>query len=453
MANSNGRITAPIGLDSDIPVVLGVSSKDLGTLCKSSTINKWARWKPVRYAKWAPITLSELQSTNFGLVSREVSAITNPPASSIPTTAAWTWLAPNEYYRITDFLSDTNPTIISGYNHQAKAPASGFRDITIFDDELNTLPTYTFNCKFGKSSWEGTGDTSGIEIALNELVILSGQPITNGSWRFGLAVYIPNGSSFVAQYASHEAAIGTISSTADINKMIINLRLSDTLRSALSSCFSSGVTQVTAIPFIGYNLFYNNSNPTNRFFYFASSGRAYCMPNGEKININLQKLSNIYNVSAEGGSLSYLNGTAGTYSLLPSVVHNWTKPVNSYSCRMILIFRLTYSTNIKRINVKSVKVGLSNTYINQIAESIKINRNGSFVDVSSISEEGIYQVTATDSYSGGARTPLSNMLNNLPVYNGSSWTQISLGINVSFVIDGKEYTKSAGSVNVRMSNA
>lgn len=451
MANSNGRITAPIGLDSDIPVVLGVSSKDLGTLCKSSTINKWARWKPVRYAKWAPITLSELQSTNFGLVSREVSAITNPSSSYIPPTAAWTWLAPNEYYRITDFLSDTNPTI-SGYNHQAKAPASGFRDITIFDDELNTLPTYTFNCKFGQSSWEGTGDTSGIEIALNELVILSGQPITNGSWRFGLAIYMPNGSSYIAQYASHEAAIGTISSTADIYKMIINLRLSDTLRSALASAFSAGVTQVTAIPFIGYNLLYNSSNPTNRYFYFASTGRAFCMPNGDTFKINLSKLISIYNVSAEGGYITYQNGSGGTYSLMTSTVQNWDKPTNSYSCQISLIFRLAYTTSLRRLNVSSVRLGLSGAYVNQIASSIRINRSGTFVEVDSISEEGVYQVTATDAYSGGSRTALSSMLNNLPTYNGSSWTQVSLGISIDFVVNGTNHSKTAGSVSVRMSN-
>lgn len=451
MPYTNGKLTSPIRLDTDIPSALGSSSKDLGTLCKTSTINIWARFKPVRYAKQGDLTIAERQSVNFGLVAREVSAITNPNASSIPSTAAWTWNPPNQYYRITDFLDLSQPTI-NGYNNNAKAPASGFHDITIYDDELSTLPTYTFNCKFGQSSWEGTGDTSGIEIALNELVILSGYPITNGSWRFGLAIYIPNGSSYIIQYASHEAAIGSGSSAADIGKMVINLRLSDTLRAALSSSFSANVTELTAIPFIGYNLLYNNSNSSNRYFYFASSGRAFCMPKGEKIKIKLSKLLSTYTVEAQGGSLSYLNGTAGTYSLLPSVTQTWKKPVNSYSCQIMLIFKLTYTSPGKKLNVKSVRVGLSNAYINQTAQSIKINRNGTFVEVDAITEEGIYQVTALDTYSGGARTALSNMLNNLPIYNGNSWTQVGLGVNISFVIGGTDYAKTGGTITVRMTN-
>lgn len=42
MAHSNGKITAPVGIDADIAPVLGVGSYDLGYLCSNAhgKINK-----------------------------------------------------------------------------------------------------------------------------------------------------------------------------------------------------------------------------------------------------------------------------------------------------------------------------------------------------------------------------------------------------------------------------
>ena len=55
MAHSNGKITAPVGIDADIAPVLGVGSYDLGYLCSNAhgKINKWSKYKPVRYADMA----------------------------------------------------------------------------------------------------------------------------------------------------------------------------------------------------------------------------------------------------------------------------------------------------------------------------------------------------------------------------------------------------------------
>jgi hypothetical protein len=47
MAFSNGLITAPISI-ADVKQALGVGSNDLATLCTSTKINMWARYKPVR---------------------------------------------------------------------------------------------------------------------------------------------------------------------------------------------------------------------------------------------------------------------------------------------------------------------------------------------------------------------------------------------------------------------
>ena len=50
MAHSNGYITAPVSI-SDVRQVLNVSYDDLGLLCLSPAINKWAKYKPVGKAK------------------------------------------------------------------------------------------------------------------------------------------------------------------------------------------------------------------------------------------------------------------------------------------------------------------------------------------------------------------------------------------------------------------
>lgn len=59
MGHSNGKITAPVGLDSDVYPTLGIGPTsdgyDLGYACANThgKINKWSKKKPVRYADMA----------------------------------------------------------------------------------------------------------------------------------------------------------------------------------------------------------------------------------------------------------------------------------------------------------------------------------------------------------------------------------------------------------------
>ena len=53
MANSNGLITPPVVHDKsggDIQITLGLYTESLAELCMSSRINKWAKYKPVKYS-------------------------------------------------------------------------------------------------------------------------------------------------------------------------------------------------------------------------------------------------------------------------------------------------------------------------------------------------------------------------------------------------------------------
>lgn len=55
MSTSNGIITKPVSI-KDVQQTIGNASGDLGTLCKSSTINKWAEFKPFSYPSISPTT-------------------------------------------------------------------------------------------------------------------------------------------------------------------------------------------------------------------------------------------------------------------------------------------------------------------------------------------------------------------------------------------------------------
>lgn len=46
MSISNGKIVAPVSID-DVKSILGESTDDLGTLCRSDKINIWSRYKPI----------------------------------------------------------------------------------------------------------------------------------------------------------------------------------------------------------------------------------------------------------------------------------------------------------------------------------------------------------------------------------------------------------------------
>ena len=49
MSHANSIISAPVQMPSDLAGILGISGTSLADACRSSVINKWAKYKPVRY--------------------------------------------------------------------------------------------------------------------------------------------------------------------------------------------------------------------------------------------------------------------------------------------------------------------------------------------------------------------------------------------------------------------
>lgn len=91
---------------SEIKSVLGESSLDLGTLCKSSKVNPLAKYKPVNVASWGELTEAQRKTAEYGIGPTEYS--TNEDTA---ITKMWAYEKPTSYFRALDF---------DGYRHDAK---------------------------------------------------------------------------------------------------------------------------------------------------------------------------------------------------------------------------------------------------------------------------------------------------------------------------------------------
>ena len=133
MSYSNGIVVAPVSF-ADVNAALGTNHTDLGTICKDEHINKFARFKPVRYPENGMITDANRKSVNHGLVLPAAVELAGQSFGNNSTTYAairsacegdWGYNAPNggvnAPYRLTDFANAEHPTS-DGYYHRAVPP-------------------------------------------------------------------------------------------------------------------------------------------------------------------------------------------------------------------------------------------------------------------------------------------------------------------------------------------
>lgn len=175
MSYSNGKIYGIVSIQ-DIKNAIGASSGDLGTLCRSSAINKWARFKPVSYPKinavrssiinyyHLPIAVDLVFDSTTGLNLAQLTQFFSDPmaisdydtyinvAYNQPTGGA------SSPYRLLDW---------SGYDHRAQPPVSfSWGDRFAVDNALA--------CKLYIQ--QGGSDTDSITFTdiINELVTYQG---------------------------------------------------------------------------------------------------------------------------------------------------------------------------------------------------------------------------------------------------------------------------------------
>lgn len=143
MSNSNGIISKPIDLKADIATVLGESSTDLGTLCKSGAINKFSKVKPIVYPSVTELTDAQRKSKRYGLTilgggHGTMNTGHTPWAYNRPTGGS------SSPYRMSDFAN---------YNHAATNPVKS----VVWPDRMvtngtSTSPNFSVTVPFRRSS-------------------------------------------------------------------------------------------------------------------------------------------------------------------------------------------------------------------------------------------------------------------------------------------------------------
>lgn len=199
MPHSNGIITAPIGVDSDIPQVLGLSSTDIGYLCSNEhgKINIWSRKKPVRYNKLTELTDNEYKSVSFGL-TYEVGGANDY--------GVWSYLPPRgeeEPYRSTDFngYSHYMETGLCLKNKPSVISKDLFNDKTdlvlLLEDNPNMITCYDFkdtllknwNIRLFITSSDGSGKYFVIDIPVDKQSLKFTVPFINLTTNLGGGIY------------------------------------------------------------------------------------------------------------------------------------------------------------------------------------------------------------------------------------------------------------------------
>jgi hypothetical protein len=156
MSVNNNIVSTPIST-TDVGNLIGVSSHDVGTLCKASSINKWSRHKPVVRASVIKTTDTQFSALHFGLNFPTADAASDVRAAMVA--GAWSYNKPtggaSSPYRLGDF---------DGYKHTAISP------FTTFTSDIRsavTGETITFTISVNKTKPDdysiGVGDmlTSG----------------------------------------------------------------------------------------------------------------------------------------------------------------------------------------------------------------------------------------------------------------------------------------------------
>lgn len=501
MSNTNNIIKAPVNLQTDIYAVLGVgktgSYYDVGYICGNGhgKINKWARYKPVIVANKFIIDEDDRKAANHGLTACEIprSLLSSAASGSLRNgtltvtidellaeLTEWTYAPPtggkSAPYRMSDFAKPLPLQGENGYNHYAKCFASGFSELNINEQEITDkeLPMYTFNCKFDTTSYMSIGDVSGVEIPLNDLTLVTGSSITEGSstsegvkgWRLGIILIARSNRSW--RFVGAENYITEVSTTAEIGKMMPNFNLSTNIQTWLYDNLSS-ITEYIGIPIFARGLQYVDEGNGTSYFQLHENGQMFSMPNPVLISsysykyipIHIQSVEQSMGFTLVSATIEFLNlPTGGTYILTP----NNTTPIDiakpdvakgyGNSCRMTMTINVTKIGN----RLMNLKPGISGAFINQAGTVEKLNGStweAADPDTRIPIATGTYRITAIDSYTG-TRTDMANLFQRFPV-SDASWgyqnlpLQLQGNVETSSGTQGTQFLKQAtGYVTIHM---
>lgn len=196
MPTNKGVIRAPVSIE-DVRRTIGDNSTDVGTLCRSSKINRWAIYKPEKINKVGMITLNDRKDNNMGLTPVTLARLKNSNyhiATAQNTVSEveseirmWDYQPPtggnNSPYRLSDFVNDTLVTS-NGYNHEAKPCDADWTDMEV---SRNGIQSLTYRPNFSAKLTEDTSSILGS--ANNDFMPLSYVADTQSDWRIGYAIF------------------------------------------------------------------------------------------------------------------------------------------------------------------------------------------------------------------------------------------------------------------------
>ena len=245
---------------------LGVASKDVGTLCSSSLINKWSKYKPVRYNTTSPITDSQIKEVNYGFDIANMVKTDAVSAASIN----WNYLKPlggaNSPYRLGDFRS---------YEHTA----THVYDLVDNYESINIYGILNVRIRFA--------DTQGSGVKLNDFTSTT---IPIGNWTPCIIVK-RNTSLYCYKYSGETTPTGAKVITIDVN----------------SEPFA-GIINGTDLQFMYLLVETPSQISTSRFCPMPFADSNSCLKtvriyNHLSISATISKLSDVYNTRYENISM------------------------------------------------------------------------------------------------------------------------------------------------------
>lgn len=304
MPVSNDTISTDRISVEDVNSLLKESSLDVGTLCKSSKINRWSKHKPVKYRKVSELTDAEFKSTNYGLV---VPASFNS-STSIPT-AGWTYSQPtggdSEPFRLTDF---------AGYKHNAEPPLGLVSSSLVWNADVTSVDNFTIVAyyKISGSSSQGGGSGMNIDLNIGDLYIGTVTDFTKCYWGLvyvnssGNRIYCLSTNTFgnlgVCQPGKYDAFKNVLNSMGDNSSITVIPFIS----SATSGTLTNGVPGGTCWVFPAGGSYQITKLYTPQLVYSSHTSIA------------------IYNGTALLGTMSYSSSSAGNISLVRSASSGMT---------------------------------------------------------------------------------------------------------------------------------
>lgn len=339
---SSGITTAAVGN------ALGTTSRDVGTLCTSSLVNRWSLWKPINLNKQTGITLADIKANRCGLSPIALSYLKTSMyrytgTKSVQTLATiksqisqWTWNKPTggstSPYRLGDFRN---------YDADAIPCDSGWGGVTIKDtilsgnqnkgitdtDGSNAQYDWTVNESvyyFNNFAFSIDGTSSGYINAANSHMmpltyVVGDGSITGEYWRIGVAVYIPydTAGTSLGQWELFVSR-GTMSSSKTAAYLLPDMSTNIAALREIYYCYNNkSVKSFTCIPVLVKNarVSYTAYNSTTMISHIPieSDTMIYAIPSGmQSFTLDVTATStmpDIEGISEKAASGTFVLGT------------------------------------------------------------------------------------------------------------------------------------------------